>query len=126
VVAEISSTITRWLTSGWARQFLADEGEEPVLDFVPLAGAGGRADDATRPVRCQPFGVRVSQPDREPCFRHPQPCWAGLGGDSNRVAVGVTRPPTLATTVGSIHREGGRVMIDADTHPSEFAAGHRP
>ena len=40
VVAEINSTITRWLTRGWARQFLADEGEEPVLDLVPLAGAG--------------------------------------------------------------------------------------
>ena len=42
VVAEISSTITHAIADErLGAPVLADEGEEPVLDFVPLAGTGG-------------------------------------------------------------------------------------
>jgi hypothetical protein len=44
VVAQINSTITRWLIRGRV-PILADEGEEPVLDFVPLAGVRGQVAD---------------------------------------------------------------------------------
>jgi len=45
VVAEISSDNGPIADEGPGPPVLADEGEEPVLDFVPLAGAGWQVAD---------------------------------------------------------------------------------
>jgi len=70
---------------------LADEGEEPVLDFVPLAGAGGQVAD--HDVEAQFIGQFLQ-------FAFPQPhvraiAAAPIGGDQQSACIGVTRPTNL-------------------------------
>ena len=91
VVAEISSTITRQLIRGRARQFWLMKGEEPVLDFVPLAGAGGQVAD--HDVEAQFIGQFLQ-------FAFPQPhvraiAAAPIGGDQQAAGVRITRPTDL-------------------------------
>jgi hypothetical protein len=43
---------------------------------------------------------------------------AAIGGDQQSGRIGVTRPPEVEPSLGdAVDRKGGRVMIDADTHP---------
>src|SRR3979411_1000028 len=43
---------------------------------------------------------------------------SAIGGDQQPGRVGVTRPPEVEPPLAdAVHREGGRVMVDADTHP---------
>src|SRR6516165_8744699 len=115
VVAEISSTITRQLIRGRARQFWLMKGEEPVLDFVPLAGAGGQVAD--HDVEAEFVGQFLQ-------FTFPQPhsravAAAPIGGDQQPGRVGVTRAPEVEPPpADAVDREGGRVMVDADAHPA--------
>src|ERR1700704_1395134 len=57
---------------------------------------------------------------------------AAIGGDQQPDRVGVTRPPEVEPPLANaVHREGGCVMVDADTHPPGIrsqiidAIGHR-
>jgi hypothetical protein len=76
---------------------LADEGEEPVLDFVPFAGAGWQVADDD--VEAELVGQLLQ-------FAFPQPhppavAAAGVRGDQQAAGVGVTRlPEGCATTDG--------------------------
>jgi len=85
-----------------------------VLDFIPLAGAGRQVADDD--VKAEFVGQLLE-------FAFPQPdpravAAPAIGGDQQSGCLGIARPtdgePPLADTV---HREGGRVMVDADTHP---------
>jgi hypothetical protein len=100
---------------------LADEGKEAVLDFVPLAGAGRQvADhDVDAELVGQLLQFAFPQPHARPvAAAAPSLRWGRRGGDQQSGGVGVTPPtdgePPLADAV---HREGGRVMVDADTDP---------
>src|SRR3984893_12944712 len=94
---------------------LADEGEEAVLDLVPLAGAGRQVVD--HDVEAEFVGQLLQ-------FAFPQPypravAAAAIGGDQQSSGVGVARPPDgLPPLADAVHREGGRIMVDADTDPS--------
>src|ERR1700752_584820 len=94
---------------------LADEGEEAVLDLVPLAGAGRQV--ANYDVEAEFVGQLLQ-------FAFPQPypravAAAAIGGDQQSAGVGVTRPADgLPPLADAVHREGGRVVVNADTHPS--------
>src|SRR5215472_497849 len=57
---------------------------------------------------------------------------AAIGGDEQPGRVGVTRPPEIEPPLADVvYCEGGRVMVDADTHPPGIrgqiidAIGHR-
>src|SRR6202043_577596 len=107
---------------------LTDEGEEAMLDFVPLAGAWRQVAD--HDVDAELVGQLLQ-------FAFPQPdpravAAAAIGGDQQPGRVGVTRPPEVEPPLAdAVHREGGRVMVDADTHPPGIcgqiidAIGHR-
>src|SRR6202023_3842800 len=44
---------------------------------------------------------------------------AAIGGDQQSAGVGVTRPTDgLPPLSDAVHREGGRIVVDADTHPT--------
>src|SRR6266404_9211414 len=44
---------------------------------------------------------------------------AAIGGDQQSSGVGVARPPDgLPPLADAVHREGGRIMVNADTDPS--------
>src|SRR5215472_2642645 len=70
-------------------------------------------------------------------FAFPQPdpravAAATIGGDEQPGRVGVTRPPEVEPPLAdAVYCEGGRVMVDADTHPPGIrgqiidAIGHR-
>lgn len=94
---------------------LADEGEEAVLDFVPLAGAGRQGAD--HDVEAELVGQLLQ-------FAFPQPhpraiAAAAIGGDQQPDGVGVTRPPEVEPPLAdAVDREGGCVMVDTDAHPS--------
>src|ERR1700730_9325203 len=107
---------------------LADEGEEAVLNLVPLAGAGRQVAD--RNVEVELVGQRLP-------FAFPQPprgaiAAASIGGDQQSGYFGIASPtdgePPLADAIDG---EGGRVMVDADTYPSGIGGkvidtiGHR-
>src|SRR5437868_758086 len=103
------------ITDEWlGTPVLADETEEAVLDFVPLAGAGRQVAD--HDVDAELVGQLLQ-------FAFPQPhpravAAAAIGGDEQTARLGITRPtdgkPPLAD---GVHRESGRVMVDADTDP---------
>src|SRR6516164_6427057 len=77
---------------GLGAPILADEGEQPVLDFVPLAGAGRQVAD--RDVETELVGQLLQ-------FVFPQAnpravAAAAVGGDQQSSGDGVARPPDLA------------------------------
>jgi hypothetical protein len=78
---------------GLGTPVLADEGEETVLDFVPLAGAGRQVVD--HDIEAEFVGQLLK-------FAFPQPhpravAAATIGGDQQPGGVGVTRPPNPAS-----------------------------
>src|SRR5689334_24040492 len=99
-----------------------------MLDFVPLAGAGRQVAD--HDVEAEFVGQLLQ-------FAFPQPdpravAASAIGGDQQPDRVGVTRPPKVEPPLAdAVHREGGCVMVDADTHPPGIrsqiidAIGHR-
>ena len=126
VVAEISSTITHAIADErLGAPVLADEGEEPVLDFVPLA--------CTRGGQVADHDVEAELVGQLPEFAFPQPhpravAAAAISGDQQSRCIGVARPPEVAPPLtDAIDRESSRVMIDADTSPTRNSRpGHRP
>src|SRR5258708_14158976 len=96
---------------------LADEGEEAVLDFVPLAGAGRQVVD--HDVEAEFVGQLLQ-------FAFPQPyprtvAAAAVGGDQQSGGVGVARPPDgLPPPAGAVPPAGGRLMGNPHTHPSRI------
>src|SRR5437588_42954 len=95
------------ITDEWlGTPVLADETEEAVLDFVPLAGAGRQVAD--HDVDAELVGQLLQ-------FAFPQPhpravAAAAIGGDQQPGGVGVTRPPEVEPPLAdAVHREGGRV-----------------
>ena len=71
---------------------LADTGEKPVLDFVPLAGAGGQVAD--RDLDAELVGQLLQ-------FAFPQPdpravAAATVGGDQQSGGLGIPRPTEVA------------------------------
>src|SRR6516162_3830840 len=113
---------------GLGTPVLADEGEQPVLDFVPLAGAGRQvADrDVETELVCQLLQFAFPQADPRAVAA------AAVGGDQQSSGVGVARPPDLAPPLAdAVDREGGGVVVDADAHPPSIRGqiidpiGHR-
>src|SRR6202163_1897981 len=108
---------------------LADEGEEPVFDFVPLAGAGRQVAD---------HNVEAEFVSQLLKFAFPQPhpravAAASVGGDQQPGRVGIAYPTDgLPPLADAIDGKSGRVMVDADTHPTRIGSevidpvGHRP
>src|ERR1700736_1098268 len=101
---------------------LADEGEEAVFDFVPLAGAGGQV--AARDVEAELVGqlLEFAFPQPHPrAVAAPAPSlrWGRLGGDQQSGRLGIARPTDGAPPLAdAIDGERGRVMVNADTHPT--------
>jgi len=91
VVAEISSTITRQLIRGRARQFWLMKGEEPVLDFVPLAGAGGQVADHDVEAEFVGQFLKFAFPQADPRAVAAAP----IRGDQQAAGVRITRPTDL-------------------------------
>src|SRR6516165_7401123 len=100
---------------GLGTPVLADEGEETVLDFVPLAGA--RRQVADRDVDADFIGQRLQ-------FAFPQPharavAAATVSRDHQAGCLGIARPtdskPPLADAVD---RERSRVVVDTDADPA--------
>src|SRR5216683_5885860 len=96
---------------------LADEGEEAVLDFVPLAGAGRQVAD--HDVEAELVGQLLQFAFPQP---HPRAVAApAIGGDDQSGRLGIARPtdgePPLADAVDG---ERGRVMVNADTDPTRI------
>ena len=87
-----------------------------MLDFVPLAGAGGQVADED--VEAEFVGQLLQ-------FAFPQPhprtvAAAAIGGDQQAGGIRVTRPPEVEPPLANaVDREGGRVVVDADTQTSE-------
>src|SRR4029077_13232274 len=67
---------------------LADEGEEPVLDFVPLAGAGRQVVDHDIEVELLAYFLRSPFPQPPPRAVAAAP----IGSDQQSGGVGITRP----------------------------------
>src|SRR5882724_4902255 len=100
---------------------LADEGEEAVLDFVPLAGARRQVSD--HDVEAELVGqlLQLAFPQPHPravAAASPSLRWGRLGGDQHAGRFGIAFPtngePPLADAVDG---KGGRVMVNADAHP---------
>src|SRR6201984_1389069 len=94
---------------------LTDEGEEAVLDLVPLAGAGRQG--AGWDVEVELVGQFLEFAFPQP---HPRAVAApAIGGDQQSGCLGIARAtdgePPLADAIDG---ERGRVMVNADTHPS--------
>src|SRR5271169_1916738 len=91
VVAEISSTITPYLTRGWARQFWLMKEKRRCSMLVHLLVPGGRGlTTMSRPSSLASFcSSRFHSRTREPLLP-PPPAFAGAGVAviSNRVALG--------------------------------------
>src|SRR6266446_7468951 len=98
---------------------LADEGEEPMFDFVPLAGAGRQVAD--HDVEAELVGQLLE-------FALPQPhpravAAASVGGDQQSGGVGIACPTDgLPPLADAIHGKGDRVMVNADTHPTRIGS----
>src|ERR1700730_8562642 len=99
---------------GLGAPVLADEGEEAVLDFVPLAGAGWQVTDG------DVEGEVVGQL-RQLAFPQPSPraiAAPAIGGDQQSGCLGIARPtdgePPLADAIDS---KRGRVMVNASGFP---------
>src|SRR6266404_6322910 len=104
---------------------LADEGEEAVFDFVPLAGAGRQVAD--RDVEAELVGQLLEFAFPQPHPRAVAASAPGLrrgrrGGDQQSGRLGIARPTDGAPPLAdAIDGERGRVMVNADTQP-ELAA----
>src|SRR6266446_9575626 len=103
---------------------LADKGEEAVLDFVPLAGAGRQV--ANHDIDAELVGqlLQFTFPQPHPravAAAAPSLRWGRRGGDEQPGCPGIARPtdgpPPLAD---AIDRERGRIMVNADTHPTRI------
>src|SRR6266404_3645304 len=103
---------------------LADEGEEAVFDFVPLAGAGRQVAD--RDIEAEFVGqlLEFAFPQPHPrTVAAPAPSlrWGRLGGDQQSGCLGIARPTDGAPPLAdAIDGERGRVMVNADTHPTRI------
>src|SRR5438876_483277 len=107
----------------------ADEGEEPVFDFVPLAGAGRQVADHN--IEAEFVGQLLQ-------FAFPQPhpravAAAAVRGDQQSGGLGIARPTDSTPPLSdAIDGERSRVMVNADTHPTRIGSevidpvGHRP
>src|SRR5438445_2347237 len=108
---------------------LADEGEEAVFDFVPLAGAGRQVAD--RDIEAEFVGQLLDFAFPQPHPRTvaaPAPSlrWGRLGGDQQSGCLGIARPTDGAPPLAdAIDGEGGRVMVNADTPNQNWRRGRR-
>ena len=106
-----------------------------MLDFVPLAGAGRQVAD--HDVKAEFVGQLLQLAFPQPHPRAVATAAPGLrrgrlGGDQQPGRVGIARPPQVEPPLAdAIDGEGGRVMVEADTHPPDIrgqiidAIGHR-
>src|SRR3984893_12219327 len=94
---------------------LADERGEAVLDFVLLAGAGRREGDDN--IEAEFVGQLLHL-----AFPQPPPravAAAAIGGDQQSGCLGIARPTDGAPPLtDAIDGERGRVVVNADTHPT--------
>ena len=98
--------------SGWARQFWL---MKEVLDLVPFAGAGRQVADHDFEAELIGQLLKFAFPQPHP----PAVAAAAVSGDQQAGGVGVTYQTEIAPPLAdAVHRDGGRVMIDTDTHPS--------
>ena len=104
----------QWL----AAPVLRDEREQPVLDLVPLAGAGRQMTDGDG--HAEFVGQRLQ-------FALPQPhasaiAAATISSDQQAAGFGITRPPHgLPPAPDGVDREARGVVVDADTDPAGIA-----
>src|SRR5438094_4095942 len=108
---------------------LADEGEEPVFDFVPLAGAGRQVAD--HDIEAEFVGQLLQ-------FAFPQPhpravAAAAVRGDQQSGGLGIAGPTDSTPPLpDAIDGERSRVMVNADTPPTRIGSEaihpvrHRP
>src|SRR5438105_4727255 len=96
---------------------LTDEGEEPVFDFVPLAGAGRQVAD--HDVEAEFVGQFLQLAFPQP---HPRAvAAASVSGNQQSGGVGIARPTDGAPPLAdAIDGERGRVMVNPDTHPTRI------
>ena len=85
--------MTSWLTSGLPRQFIVIVAEEPVLDLVPLAGAGRQVADRDGQAGLGGQGGEFGLPQAQPGAVRP----ATVGGDQ-QFAAGVGALARMVTT----------------------------
>lgn len=97
-----------------ATPILGDEREEAMFDLVPLAGAGRQVTGGDR--RPDVIGERlhIELPEAQPIAV----ASAAIGRDEERSRGRIPPPPHLPPPgAQALHRELGRVMAHADTHP---------
>src|SRR6266404_9059152 len=105
---------------------LADKGEEAVLDFVPLAGAGRQV--ANHDIEAELVGqlLQFTFPQPHPravAAAAPSLRWGRRGGDEQPGGVGIACPTDgLPPLADAIHGKSGRVMVNADTHPTRIGS----
>src|SRR5262249_29801122 len=99
---------------GWARQFWLMKEKRRCSILCHLLVPGGRwLTTMSRPSSLASFCSSHfhSRPPRAVAA-------AAIGGDEQLGRVGVTRPPEVEPPLADVvYCEGGRVMVDADTHP---------
>src|SRR3984893_16226850 len=107
---------------------LADKGKEAVLDLVPLAGAGRQVADHDVEAEFVSQLLQLAFPQT-----HPRAVAApAIGGDQQSGRLWSARPTDGAPPLAdAIDGERGRVVINADTHPTGIGGevvdpvGHR-
>src|ERR1700730_15645074 len=114
---------------------LADKGKEAVLDLVPLAGAGRQVADHDVEAEFVSQLLQLAFPQPHPrAVAAPAPSlrWGRLGGDQQSGGLGIARPTDGAPPLAdAIDGERGRVVVNADTHPTGIGCevvdpvGHR-
>src|SRR3712207_4037316 len=97
------------------RSVLREEGEQPVLDLVPFAGAGREVADAERQARLVGQPLQLPLPQPQPRAVAPP----AVGGDQQPPRLRVARPPRpVPPAPDGGHREGRRAVVDADADPA--------
>src|ERR1700736_4820215 len=90
--------------------------------FFHFGGAGGQVvdHDVEADFVGQLLQFAFPQPyPRAVAAAAPSLRWGRLGGDQQSSGVGIARPPDgLPPLADAVHREGGRIMVNADTDPS--------
>src|SRR5207245_2075888 len=96
----------------------ADVREEPMLDLVPLTGPGREVTDGDRHARAggQPLQFPLPSPHARAIAA------AGVRGDEQRARASIPRAAhLLPPSPDRSHREGRRVVVNADTDPPGVA-----
>ena len=99
----------------FAAPVLGDEGEEAVLDFIPLAGAGWQMSGGDGEAGFVREALQFAFPEADPGAV----AAAAVGGDVEAFGRGIADlSQQLPPAADALDRKGGRVGIDADIDPA--------